>query len=388
MKFTEAQQQSFTEFIATSVIPKVKGKPKTFLGISKQPHYENVLSNIYAFFFNANEVHRMHDLFIKSLVACIAKSDLDHKEFGNFDDFKIETEYTTEGNEKGKGRIDLLLYNSTAAIIIENKVYHHLNNDLDDYWKSVKLETDATSSKIGIILSLKPVSKDNYKAFAHKEEYINITHLELMKKVMEKSTSYLENANPKFIVFLEDFNQNIQNMSRSYLEKKDLEFYLDHQQKINELTKFNEEVYKHLVNEIEIAGEAIEDVDLNSLRKTQFNNSRLRYYVSKVHPDLMITVLFEDLLTEKKELHIIIELKHSLLKADMKNLFLSQEFTSEEQERLNSDFSESKNTFWAHFASNRYVLNADNLENLSSFIDTHLREDHLLSIFRKLEFSK
>ena len=39
-------------FINKIEIPNLKPRVKTFLGISKQPHYENVWSNIYAFFFN------------------------------------------------------------------------------------------------------------------------------------------------------------------------------------------------------------------------------------------------------------------------------------------------------------------------------------------------
>ena len=32
-------------FLQKVAIPKIKASPKTFLGIAKQPHYENVLSN-------------------------------------------------------------------------------------------------------------------------------------------------------------------------------------------------------------------------------------------------------------------------------------------------------------------------------------------------------
>ena len=45
------------EFLYQEKIPKIKKRPKTFLGIAKQPHYENVLSNIYAFFFDIKEEH-------------------------------------------------------------------------------------------------------------------------------------------------------------------------------------------------------------------------------------------------------------------------------------------------------------------------------------------
>jgi hypothetical protein len=49
-------------FLNQNEIPKIKGKQKTFLGIAKQPHYENVISNIYAFYFNVNEVHKFKSL--------------------------------------------------------------------------------------------------------------------------------------------------------------------------------------------------------------------------------------------------------------------------------------------------------------------------------------
>ena len=63
-------------FLNQNEIPIIKSKPKTFLGIAKQPHYENVLSNIYAFYFDVNEVHQFKDLFIKSLLELINRSIL------------------------------------------------------------------------------------------------------------------------------------------------------------------------------------------------------------------------------------------------------------------------------------------------------------------------
>jgi len=149
-------------FLDNHEIPKIKKKPKTFLGIAKQPHYENVLSNIYAFYFNVNEEHGFGDLFLKSLVECIEGSELKDRNFKDFTDFDIETEYYTEGIglTGKKGYIDLLLYNNKQAIIIENKVNHHFDNDLDDYWNSIRLDEEGPVSKIGILLSLKPISKD------------------------------------------------------------------------------------------------------------------------------------------------------------------------------------------------------------------------------------
>ncbi|WMN06118.1 hypothetical protein QYS48_31660 [Marivirga arenosa] len=38
-----------SDFLKSNEIPSVKQQPKTFLEIARQPHYENVISNIYAF---------------------------------------------------------------------------------------------------------------------------------------------------------------------------------------------------------------------------------------------------------------------------------------------------------------------------------------------------
>lgn len=81
-------------FLDNNEIPKIKRKPKTFLGISKQPHYENVLSNIYAFYFNTNEEHGMKDLFLKSFQTLINQTDLGKTKKIKFNnDFTLETEY-------------------------------------------------------------------------------------------------------------------------------------------------------------------------------------------------------------------------------------------------------------------------------------------------------
>ena len=44
-------------FLESHTIPSVKQQPKTFLEIAWQPHYENVISNIYAFYFDPHEEH-------------------------------------------------------------------------------------------------------------------------------------------------------------------------------------------------------------------------------------------------------------------------------------------------------------------------------------------
>ncbi len=369
------QLQTFLDY---NPIPKIKKKPKTFLGIAKQPHYENVLSNIYAFYFKTWEEHGTSNLFIKSLIACIKDSKIKNKDFSKFKKFKVKTEYPTIKN----GRVDLLLYNQNVAIIIESKVYHYLDNDLDDYWDSVQLDTDAITSKIRIILSLKPISKDQYQQYNCAKEFINITHLQLMKEVSKNLSQYENDSNQKHIYFIKGFNQNISNISRPVMSKENINFYVDNKTKINQLVNFKYEFKKHVIAEVENAGNGLENVNV-VLSKYKPNADRLRHYESTKNPELVYTIVFEDLLQDKNILHIIVEPRGNTLKNGA--IFKTIEFEPAEKEILKETFYNETNNGWAHFAWKAYELTSENIANLASFIQGKIKDDHFESIMQKLE---
>lgn len=375
---------SFHHFLQSTSIPKIEKKRKTFLGIAKQPHFENVLSNIYAFFFNVEEEHKFKDLFIRSLLACIEEQvKKKNKDFSSFVDFDIETEYATKGlgKHKKRGRIDLLLSNDHQAIIIENKVYHYLANDLDDYWLSVKLPSD--TSKIGIILSLKPISKDNWKQFEYKDEFINLTHFEFMKKVNELKEEYIEESNPHFHFVLEDLIQNINNISTPNMNSENIQFFLDNKEKINQLVQFKYEFKKHIISEIEKAGNSITGVKLITLRKSSYNEKRLRYFQSTKHSDLLYTIVFEDLLKGEKNLQIFIEVRGKALKTLL--ALNTIQFSEDENNIIQKSFVTKTNATWAHFAYKRMSLEETDIADLGGFIQNKIKEDHFESVFMKLE---
>ncbi len=361
-------------FLNQNDIPVIKGKPKTFLGIAKQPHYENVLSNLLAFYFNVNEVHRLKDLFVSSLLECIAKSKLckEKEALQTFYDFDIDTEYTTN---KG-GRIDLLLHNKDQAIIIENKVYHHLNNDLFDYWNTVKISTNNDANKIGVILSLRPVSDISHSHF------INITHIDLLQTVMKNCGAYLLEANSKYVTFLKDLYQNIMNLSKPNMEEKDLKFYFDNKTKIDQVAKFKFAVRAHVMSEVETAGMILDDVNLYSPRKASVLSKRVRYFQSKIDKNLMIVVVFEDVM-DKNRIFLGVEFKDGCLKN--RERYKNIEFTEAENDMISkTNFFMNTNSHWAHFAGDYYPVNETDVSQLSTFIVSKLKEKSLLSIFNKL----
>ncbi|RCS28094.1 hypothetical protein DUT90_01950 [Polaribacter sp. WD7] len=372
IKFQELQN-----FLNQNEIPKIKGKPKTFLGIAKQPHYENVISNIYAFFFNVNEEHHFKDLFIKSLLELLKTSRLGKEKstlINTFFNFEITTEYTTN---KG-GRIDLLLSSPENSIIIENKVYHHLNNNLDDYWESV-----SSTNKIGVILSLQHISRSNYSAFEYASNFICITHKKLMQQIQKNMGLYLLDANEKYTIFLKDFIQNITNLSTKMMNKKEIDFYFKNQQKIRDTKAFLESVEHHVKTEIEKAGNVLNGVNLNTPRANSNSSNVLRYFISDKNKNLMFTILFDKLTNGENKLVIIIELQHKALKDKRK--YHKIDLSEEELKICFTDNFLNTNNFWAHFALKEYILEAEDIHNLSSFIIDKLEKDNFISIFRKLE---
>ena len=356
-------------FLNNNIIPKPKKRPKTFLGIAKQPHYENVLSNIYAFFFTMNEVHKMGDLFIKSLLEVALEKGVT-KEFSNFYDFKCSTEVSTD---KG-GRIDILLSNDEQAIIIENKVYHHLNNDLPDYWKSTSPKSD--TSKIGIVLSL-----DKIPVTGH-SEFINITHLELLDKVMMLSGTYLLNANDKYITYLKDFYQNIINMSTKAIQFEDIAFYKANRDQIHLTARFLNRFKEYVKSEVDIACDILNGDD-HFVELKGKSGSKYKYYQSLQNANLMFTISFDNLYRDdRKNIWVIVELKGSILKT--RDIFKNIDFSKEELALIHPKFYKDSGTSYAHFALRNYSYDVIDFDNLRNFIVDRIKEDHLLSIFNKV----
>ena len=192
-----------------SKLPETSITRKNLIEIAGYPKWENVNSNLLAFYFDENEEHGFQRLFLNSLLDVYESkisSELQRELF--------ETEYTVDrefSTIKG-GRIDLVLKedtqgsdnseNSSWAIIIENKTFSPLHNNLADYWESVKAE-----SKIGIVLSV------NSKKV--KGKYVNILHKELVDKVLQNLPDYYLESNDLHLLFMKEYIANVNSYYRN-----------------------------------------------------------------------------------------------------------------------------------------------------------------------------
>jgi hypothetical protein len=188
-----------------ATFPKLPKREKSMIEIGGCRNDENVNSHYLAFFFKENEEHGLGRLFFDSLLEVL---ELVARDFQG--KYTVNREVPTKKNN----RIDIVIKSESNdwAVIIENKIYHYLGNDLQDYWDSVTIINE--EKKECLILSLHEEHK-NYH-----ENYKNITHQAIINKVKENLGQKITNCNPKYLPFLRDFILNVENYY--YYEREDV----------------------------------------------------------------------------------------------------------------------------------------------------------------------
>jgi hypothetical protein len=213
-------QKLLNEFIK---LPKIEASLPTFTEIAGFPHFENVCSNILAYYFDSSQRHGLRDLLLKSLFECVpAELKVDV-----FDTLEIRREELTTCNK----RIDLIIETEDAVVAIENKIYAGLYNDLEAYSRYIKRQYYNKTKQVQIVLSLKNISPEK---MAH--GFINITYDQFITRIRYNLGDYLLLGDSKSNIFLLDFLQSILNLTKSDPMNKDiLDFFNDNKEAIQNL---------------------------------------------------------------------------------------------------------------------------------------------------------
>ena len=237
-------------------IPKTKVCPPTFMEISGYPHFENVCSNILAFFFDTKEHHHYKDFFIRTLLECLEK-DLPEMEM---ETIKVLREVVTH---TGK-RIDILIETECMVIAIENKIWADLYNDLNDYANFLQ---DKYSEKtiIKLVLSIDPVSKAKLS-----EDFICLTYSEFLDKLERGIGKQLGTCNPAYLFHLTDFIKTIHNHTKlKIMNTEMLKFFIEEREVVNRLIGERDNMTKIIYDDI------LKDVQ----RKTLFERNNTKQWV-------------------------------------------------------------------------------------------------------------
>jgi len=197
----------------TDKFSKITRGRKNLIEIAGYPSWENVNSNILAFYFDPLEEHGFKTLFLDGLLEIISEnlgSGFDRSLF-EYDSISISREYTTN---KGN-RIDILIASDSVsndntpdwAIIIENKIYAELYNDLVDYWESANAK-----NKVGVVLC---ISENDVLVNKISELYNNgiyycvITHEEFINVVQQNLAQHYIDSDDRHLLFLKEYIANI-----------------------------------------------------------------------------------------------------------------------------------------------------------------------------------
>lgn len=225
--------------IINKSIALASSKDLTIFDIAKNRYNEKVISNWYAFFFDPDAEHSLDDLFLKSLIEIINK----HNNEFDMEGCYVKREFPTDEG----GFVDLVLYEQSeegerfaSAIIIENKIYAPVKNNLDDYYESVKVvEPD---QKVGVVLSLHKIKDKDLP-----EEFINITHEELLEAIQRKLGEYVLSAKLKYILYLQDFISNLEQMTKM---QDYMKFYFERGEKIQALLTIKSQSLDYIINNL------------------------------------------------------------------------------------------------------------------------------------------
>lgn len=202
-----------------SVLPHAK-QNLTFMEVSGYPHYENVCSNILGFYLDPRQQHGLQDLFISAIFQITKHTCSTNVQ-------RVQREFGTEG-----GRLDLLVEGDEFILAIENKIFHWLANDLNDYAKAVNLRGNRTKQQIKIVLGLSEI----HDARLLRGGFVSCTYAQLWEAIKGLLGSYIAEASPKWVTYLLDFIETTTNLAGANMELKETDrFFIQHEEIISAL---------------------------------------------------------------------------------------------------------------------------------------------------------
>jgi hypothetical protein len=214
-----------------SKLPQLEITPPTFMEIAGFPHYENVCSNILAYYLDTNQPHKLKELVLKSLLQAISRDDL-ASSINSIN--TIQREEITPSSK----RIDIVICADNLVIGIENKIYASLYNDLNEYSSHLHKVYSGVDNILKIVLSLNQIGADHLT-----DGFVNLTYNTLFERIKINLGEYYLSANSKDITYLMDFILTIQNLKKmTNIDPELLKFFINNKDKINELFEANNEI--------------------------------------------------------------------------------------------------------------------------------------------------
>jgi hypothetical protein len=219
---TESVEAYLKLLLAFGRLPETK-RSLTFMEVSGYPHYENVCSNILKFFFDPAAEHGLGDLLVVAFLRMAGVS-----EPPDTCNIRVSTRQSTDvGNS-----IDLIIDSEAFTIGIENKIFHWLANDLEDYGRHIDRLGSKKPIVIKAVLGLHLIpSKEPLKG-----GFVSYSYSQFWQQVRELLGLYISKADPKWVSFLLDLITTTTNLSGQNMEvQKNDQFFIEHHEHIEKM---------------------------------------------------------------------------------------------------------------------------------------------------------
>jgi hypothetical protein len=234
---TENMDENIEKLLADFALIHKQEKPgKTFLEIAGCPHYENVWSNILAFYLNPKVEHNFGVRPLENFLQLINTED---RQF-DCNSVKVRREHPTIQNN----RLDIVIETDTFVLGIENKVNASLYNDLADYAATIdKLAEGRATYKI--VLSKYQCQCDN--------GFINVLYNDFLKQL--RFVTSTDDKTNKYQILFQDFLDTIYNEINCNPMNDNPEmvkFFTDNNPQIQELLSYSKRMKDFVFNKLQI----------------------------------------------------------------------------------------------------------------------------------------
>lgn len=369
-------QFTLFEELLSQRIPSPPSLPVTFMEVAQMPHYEVVISRIYQFYLQDLEEHGFKDLFLGALFSLVNQKWKTHANTERifFSEQPARWDVETEVSTKNGKRIDLLISwerdNQKHYIIIENKIFHILLNDLEDYFNTPE---GSPENKIGVLLTLE-------QQFSRHQNFINITHDELMREVKKRLGEYIMTGVDRHLFFIRDFILNLSKLTKNaeYMNEFS-KFYFEHRSAIEKLVKARNAFLQQVFKAYETTGQIL-NMEVGGKRADNYQ------YIIKERGQIMFTLVFNDY--QSAPFSIVYEVQG-------KKLQFKEALREHARKLISPDkwptvwVSDWGNASCAHIVGVSYERLNEEQQDLSAFFEKEMREiwlpiaEELSTIFKE-----
>ena len=217
-------------------LPPTPQRDPTTLELSGYPHLENVYSNILAFFLDPEREHGFGPLFLDSLLSVAGCEAIQDGE---------EVEVNREEVTGTRKQIDLVISTDTLIVGIENKIYHPLHNDLEDYgWYLAEKANGRRVCKILLGLNL---PNDDTELSCFKP----ITYEAYFDEILRRIGPALIGSQDRYLRFLLEVIETVNHLTEgSAMDPEMLAFFKNYEEDVESLLREANTLKRDMRNQV------------------------------------------------------------------------------------------------------------------------------------------